>query len=41
VGETDWPAPAKGQPKISLQFYQGPADVEHWARASGFRVQRN
>jgi regulation of enolase protein 1 (concanavalin A-like superfamily) len=41
VGETDLPAPSNGQPKISLQFYQGPANVEHWARVSEFRVQRN
>jgi regulation of enolase protein 1 (concanavalin A-like superfamily) len=41
VGETDLPRPAGGTPKISLQFYQGPADAEHWARVSQFRVQRN
>ena len=32
------PAPADRKPKISLQFYQGPADQEHWARVSGFRI---
>lgn len=40
VGETGLPAPAGVQPHISLQFYQGPADAEHWARVSRFRVQR-
>jgi regulation of enolase protein 1 (concanavalin A-like superfamily) len=40
VGQTDMPAPVGGTPQISLQFYQGPADAEHWARVSQFRVQR-
>lgn len=40
VGECDLPAPANGKPKISLQFYQGLVDVEHWVRVSEFRVQR-
>jgi len=40
VGECDLPAPAEAKPKISLQFYQGPADAEHWARVSAFRVRR-
>jgi regulation of enolase protein 1 (concanavalin A-like superfamily) len=40
VGESDLPAPENGKPKISLQFYQGPSDAEHWARASEFRVER-
>lgn len=40
VGECDLPAPPGGAPKISLQFYQGPADAEHWARVSEFRVRR-
>jgi regulation of enolase protein 1 (concanavalin A-like superfamily) len=31
--------PAKGAPKVSLQFYQGPAVAEHWARVSEFQVQ--
>jgi len=38
VGHCDLPAPADRKPKISLQFYQGPADQEHWARVSGFRI---
>jgi regulation of enolase protein 1 (concanavalin A-like superfamily) len=40
VGETDMPAPPNVPPRISLQFYQGPANVEHWARVSQFRVER-
>jgi regulation of enolase protein 1 (concanavalin A-like superfamily) len=40
VGQTDMPAPVGGTPQISLQFYQGPADAEHWARVSQFRMQR-
>jgi regulation of enolase protein 1 (concanavalin A-like superfamily) len=41
VGGCDLPAPATNTPaKISLQFYQGPADSGHWARASEFRVRR-
>ena len=40
VGECDLPAPADARPKISLQFYQGPPDAEHWARVSEFRVRR-
>ena len=40
VGECDLPAPAEAKPKISLQFYQGAPEVEHWARVSEFRVRR-
>src|SRR6266576_4083269 len=40
VGECDRPAPAEAKPKISLQFYQGAPEVEHWARVSEFRVRR-
>jgi hypothetical protein len=40
VGECDFPAPENGKPKISLQFYQGPADAEHWVRVTEFRVRR-
>ena len=32
--------PAKGPPRISLQFYRGPADAEHWARVSEVTVRR-
>lgn len=36
VGECDPPAPKAGgaPPQISLQFYNGPPDVQHWARVS-------
>ena len=40
VGECDLPAPENGKPKISLQFYQGPTEAEHWARVTEFRIQR-
>ncbi len=40
VGECDLPVPPEGKAKISLQFYQGPADAEHWARVSEFRVRQ-
>ena len=33
--------PATGEPaRISLQFYQGPAQLERWARVSNFRIVR-
>lgn len=38
AGSCDLPAPKNPQPMVSLQFYQGPANVEHWARASDFRM---
>ncbi|MBM3837632.1 MAG: DUF1349 domain-containing protein [Verrucomicrobia bacterium] len=38
AGECD--LPARGPAKISLQCYQGPAGVEHWARLTDFRVVR-
>jgi regulation of enolase protein 1 (concanavalin A-like superfamily) len=40
AGECDLPAPPGGTPKISLQFYQGPRDAEHWARVSEFEIRR-
>ena len=40
ANKCDMPAPKDGKPKISLQFYQGPADSEHWARVTAFRVER-
>jgi regulation of enolase protein 1 (concanavalin A-like superfamily) len=40
AGECDLPAVTDGQAKISLQFYQGPAKVEHWARVTEFRIRR-
>jgi regulation of enolase protein 1 (concanavalin A-like superfamily) len=38
VGVCDAPAPKDKEAKISLQFYQGPADGEHWARVTQFRI---
>jgi regulation of enolase protein 1 (concanavalin A-like superfamily) len=38
AGECD--LPVKGEPKITLQFYQGPANEEHWARVSAFTIRR-
>jgi hypothetical protein len=42
VGECDLPAtgPAKDKPQISLQFYRGPADAEHWARVTELTIRR-
>jgi regulation of enolase protein 1 (concanavalin A-like superfamily) len=40
AGECDLPAPRAVNPKLSLQFYQGPPDAEHWARATDFQVRR-
>lgn len=40
VGECDLPVPLGSKPKLSLQFYQGSADTEHWAQVSDFRVRR-
>jgi len=36
----DLPAPPNAKPKISLQFYQGPADSAHWAKVTEFRIRR-
>jgi regulation of enolase protein 1 (concanavalin A-like superfamily) len=38
VGETD--LPVKGDPKICLQFYQGPAKVERWVNVTEFQVSQ-
>jgi regulation of enolase protein 1 (concanavalin A-like superfamily) len=32
--------PVKGEPHLSLQFYQGPAAEAHWARVSSFTVRK-
>lgn len=40
VGECDLPVPEKAKAQISLQFYQGPADAEHWARVTDFCVRQ-
>ena len=39
AGECVLPAPPDAKAKISLQFYQGPADIEHWARVTEFRIR--
>lgn len=41
VGQCDAPSPANRQPKLSLQFYQGPTDAEHWARVTGFSILKH
>lgn len=38
VGQCEAPSPANREPKISLQFYQGRADTEHWARVTDFSI---
>lgn len=44
LGEEPWKdagectLPAKGDPKISLQVYQGPSKVERWGRFNDFRI---
>ena len=38
AGECD--LPVHGPPKISLQCYQGPANVEHWAHITEFHIRR-
>lgn len=41
VGDCALPSPpADAQPQLSLQFYQGPSDLEHWARVREFRVRQ-
>ena len=40
AGECDSPGPSGAKAKISLQFYQGPAKIEHWARVTEFRIRR-
>src|SRR5205814_7753657 len=40
AGECDSPGPSGAKAKISLQFYQGPAKIEHWARITEFRIRR-
>ncbi len=42
AGECDLPPPANAgtPPRISLQFYRGPADSTPWARVGEFRVRR-
>ena len=40
VGQCDLPALPGMNPRLSLQFYQGAPDVEHWAKIRAFRVAR-
>jgi regulation of enolase protein 1 (concanavalin A-like superfamily) len=40
VGECSIPAPPEAKAKVSLQFYQGAENVEHWARVTEFRIVR-
>ena len=40
AGECELPAPAQRTAKISLQFYQGPTNAEHWARVTEFQIRR-
>jgi hypothetical protein len=41
AGECDAPPSVNSQAKISLQFYQGLAGVEHWARVTDFRILKH
>ncbi|MFO1496910.1 MAG: hypothetical protein U1G07_00685 [Verrucomicrobiota bacterium] len=38
VGECD--LPVKGSPKVSLHFYNGPPNEEHWVQVRGLTVRR-
>jgi regulation of enolase protein 1 (concanavalin A-like superfamily) len=40
AGACDLPAPSNTKAKVCLQFYQGPANAEHWARVTEFRIRR-
>jgi regulation of enolase protein 1 (concanavalin A-like superfamily) len=37
VGDSDLPEPKEDKPKLSLQFYQGAPESQHWARVTDFR----
>ena len=37
AGECD--LPVKGDPFITIQCYQGPAETEHWARLNDFQIR--
>jgi regulation of enolase protein 1 (concanavalin A-like superfamily) len=41
VGACDLPAAGGAEPKVSLQFYQGTAEAEHWAKVSSFQVRQS
>jgi regulation of enolase protein 1 (concanavalin A-like superfamily) len=38
AGECDAPAVKNLSPRVSLQFYQGAAEAEHWARVTEFMI---
>jgi regulation of enolase protein 1 (concanavalin A-like superfamily) len=38
VGQCDAPTSANVEAKVSLQFYQGRLEEEHWARVTEFRI---
>jgi regulation of enolase protein 1 (concanavalin A-like superfamily) len=38
VGECDAPTSVNSEAKISLQFYQGRSEAEHWARVTELRI---
>jgi hypothetical protein len=40
VGACSPPTSANQKAKISLQFYQGPENAEHWARVTRFQILR-
>ena len=39
AGQCTLPVPTNLKPRISLQFYQGPKDQEHWASVTAFQVR--
>jgi regulation of enolase protein 1 (concanavalin A-like superfamily) len=40
AGRCDLPGPKEAHPKVSLQFYQGPPNAEHWARVGQFQIRK-
>ncbi len=46
AGDKEWKdagectLPVKGEPKISLQVYQGPANAERWGRFTSFKIAK-
>lgn len=38
VGQSTLPTPANSAAKVSLQFYQGAENTEHWARVTEFQI---
>jgi regulation of enolase protein 1 (concanavalin A-like superfamily) len=41
AGQCDLPVTKAESAKISLQFYQGAENVEHWARVTEFRIRQD